>query len=139
MATNPDFEFPLWAKMVILTPMPMFVYRAMIGFVAWVIDRRTKEEGQKIRYRRTLMNQDVRRMLLSTRSNIGYSLPDYLSSVIIPCALTTSLSDTIHDFGKVKGIVDSIPGCRLIEVPSNQYAHEADVLEEIAEFHSSLS
>ncbi len=139
LAPNPDFEFPLWAKMIILTPMPMFVYRAMIGFVAWVVDRRTKEEGQKIRYRRTLLNQDVKRMLLSTRSNIGYSLPADLSSVNVPCAVMTAHSDTIHDFGKVKGIVDAIPGCRLIEVPSNQYAHEADVLKEIDEFHSSLS
>ena len=57
----------------------------------------------------------------------------------VPCAVMTAHSDTIHDFDKVKGIVDAIPGCRLIEVPSNQYAHEAAVLKEVGEFHSSLS
>ena len=48
----------------------------------------------------------------------------------------TAFSDTLHDFGKVKMIKKSIPNCELIEVPSNQYAHEAEVLSEIEEFQS---
>ena len=138
LAPNPDFEFPLWSKAIIYAPLPMVVYKKMVGFVAWVVDRRTKEEGQKIRYRRALLAQDVPRMLLSARWNLSYSLPDDLSSVEVPCAVMTAHSDTLHDFDKVQGVVDSIPNCRLIEVPSNQYAHEPGVLKEIDEFHSSL-
>ena len=138
LAPNPDFEFPLWSKAIIYAPLPMFAYKKMVGFVAWVVDRRTKEEGQKIRYRRALLAQDVPRMLLSARWNLSYSLPDDLSSVEVPCAVMTAHSDTLHDFDKVQGVGDSIPNCRLIEVPSNQYAHEPGVLKEIDEFHSSL-
>ena len=138
LAPNPDFRFPLWSRMIIYSPLPMVAFRKMGGFVAWVVNRRTKEEGQKVRYRRALLAQDVPRMLLSARWNLGYSLPEDLSHIEVPCAVMTATSDTLHDFGKVEGIADSIPNCRMIKVPSNQYAHEPNVLKEIGDFHSSL-
>ena len=70
LAPNPDFRFPLWSRMIIYSPLPMVAFRKMVGFVAWVVNRRTKEEGQKVRYRRALMAQDVPRMLLSDRWNL---------------------------------------------------------------------
>ena len=138
LAPNPDFRFPLWSRMIIYSPLPMVAFRKMVGFVAWVVNRRTKEEGQKVRYRRALLAQDVPRMLLSARWNLGYSLPEDLSHIEVPCAVMTATSDTLHDFDKVQRIADSIPNCRMIKVPSNQYAHEPDVLREMQEFHSSL-
>jgi len=138
LAPNPDFRFPLWSRMIIYSPLPMVVFRKMVGFVAWVVNRRTKEEGQKVRYRRALLAQDVPRMLLSARWNLGYSLPEDLSKIEVPCAVMTASSDTLHDFDKVERIGDSIPNCRMIKIPSNQYAHEPDVLSEIGDFHSSL-
>ena len=139
LAPNPDFRFPLWSRMIIYSPLPMVAFRKMVGFVAWVVNRRTKEEGQKVRYRRALLAQDVPRMLLSARWNLGYSLPRDLSKIEVPCAVMTAASDTLHDFDKVERIADSIPDCRMIKVPSNQYAHEPDVLSEIGDFHSSLT
>ena len=139
LAPNPDFKFPLWSRMIIYSPLPMVAFRKMVGFVAWVVNRRTKEEGQKVRYRKALLAQDVQRMLLSARWNLGYSLPGDLSKIEVPCAVMTAASDTLHDFDKVERIADSIPDCRMIKVPSNQYAHEPDVLSEIGDFHSSLS
>ncbi len=139
LAPNPDFRFPLWSRMIIYSPLPMVVFRKMVGFVAWVVNRRTKEEGQKVRYRRALLAQDVPRMLLSARWNLGYSLPEDLSKIEVPCAVMTASSDTLHDFDKVERIGDSIPNCRMIKIPSNQYAHEPSVLSEIGDFHSSLS
>tara|TARA_A100001037_G_scaffold278686_1_gene279814 strand:- start:2627 stop:3481 length:855 start_codon:yes stop_codon:yes gene_type:complete len=138
LAPNPDFRFPLWSRMIIYSPLPMVAFRKMVGFVAWVVNRRTKEEGQKVRYRRALLAQDVPKMLLSARWNLGYSLPEDLSNIEVPCAVMTATSDTLHDFEKVERIADSIPNCRMIKVPSNQYAHEPDVLSEIGDFHSSL-
>ena len=138
LAPNPDFRFPLWSRMIIYSPLPMVAFRRMVGFVAWVVNRRTKEEGQKVRYRRALLAQDVPRMLLSARWNLGYSLPEDLSNIEVPCAVMTAASDTLHDFDKVQRIADSIPNCRMISVPSNQYAHEPDVLSEIGDFHSSI-
>ena len=139
LAPNPDFRFPLWSRIIIYSPLPMVAFRKMVGFVAWVVNRRTKEEGQKVRYRRALLAQDVPRMLLSARWNLGYSLPEDLSHIEVPCAVMTATSDTLHDFGKVERIADSIPNCRMIKVPSNQYAHEPDVLSEIGDFHSSIA
>ena len=138
LAPNPDFRFPLWSRMIIYSPLPMVAFRKMVGFVAWVVNRRTKEEGQKVRYRRALLAQDVPRMLLSARWNLGYSLPEDLSRIEVPCAVMTAASDTLHDFGKVERLADSIPNCKMIKVPSNQYAHEPDVLSEIGDFHSSI-
>ena len=138
LAPNPDFRFPLWSRMIIYSPLPMVAFRKMVGFVAWVVNRRTKEEGQKVRYRRALLAQDVPRMLLSARWNLGYSLPEDLSRIEVPCAVMTAASDTLHDFGKAERLADSIPNCRMINVPSNQYAHEPDVLSEIGDFHASI-
>ena len=138
LAPNPDFRFPLWSRMIIYSPLPMVAFRKMVGFVAWVVNRRTKEEGQKVRYRRALLAQDVPRMLLSARWNLGYSLPEDLSRIEVPCAVMTAASDTLHDFGKVERLADSIPNCRMINVPSNQYAHEPGVLSEIGDFHASI-
>ena len=138
LAPNPDFRFPLWSRVIIYSPLPMVAFRKMVGFVAWVVNRRTKEEGQKVRYRRALLAQDVPRMLLSARWNLGYSLPEDLSRIEVPCAVMTAASDTLHDFGKVERLADSIPNCKMIKVPSNQYAHEPDVLSEIGDFHASI-
>ena len=138
LAPNPDFRFPLWSRMIIYSPLPMVAFRKMVGFVAWVVNRRTKEEGQKVRYRRALLAQDVPRMLLSARWNLGYSLPEDLSRIEVPCAVMTAASDTLHDFGKVERLADSIPNCKMLKVPSNQYAHEPDVLSEIGDFHASI-
>jgi hypothetical protein len=49
----------------------------------------------------------------------------------------TAPSDTLHDVEKVLDIVDRLPDAVHIEVPSNQYAHEAGALVEIEEFQSS--
>ena len=138
LAPNPDFRFPLWSRIIIYSPLPMVAFRKMVGFVAWVVNRRTKEEGQKVRYRRALLAQDVPRMLFSARWNLGYRLPEDLSNIDVPCAVMTATSDTLHDFGKVEKIADSIPNCKMISVPSNQYAHEPLVLSEIGAFQSSI-
>ncbi len=138
LAPNPDFEFPLWARIVMNLPIPRFIHPALMRFTIWLVDRRTKEEGQRIRYRRTLLSQDLNRMLLSARANMRYRLPDDLSRIDVPCAVMTASSDTLHDMSKVLSIVERIPEAVLIEVPSNQYAHEADVLVEIEQFHSSI-
>ncbi len=138
LAPNPDFEFPLWARILLKMPLPKFIHPALVRFAVWVVERRTKEEGQRIRYRRALMSQDLERLLLSSRANIRYSLPQDLSNASVPCAVMTASSDTLHGMDKVLDIVDRLPNAVLIEVPSNQYAHEADVLAEIEEFQSSI-
>ena len=138
LAPNPDFEFPLWARILLKMPLPKFIHPALVRFAVWIVERRTKEEGQRIRYRRALLSQDLERLLLSSRANIRYSLPQDLSSASVPCAVMTASSDTLHGMDKVLDIVDRLPNAVLIEVPSNQYAHEADVLAEIEEFQSSI-
>ena len=138
LAPNPDFEFPLWARILLKMPIPRFVHPSLMRFTVWLVDRRTKEEGQRIRYRRALLAQDLQRMLLSARANIRYRLPDDLSAIRVPCVVMTASSDTLHDIDKVHGIVERIPDAVLVKVPSNQYAHEAGVLVEIEEFQSSI-
>jgi len=138
LAPNPDFKFPLWARILLKIPLPKFIHPALVRFAVWVVERRTKEEGQRIRYRRALLSQDLERLLLSSRANIRYSLPQDLSNASVPCAVMTASSDTLHGMDKVLDIVDRLPNAVLIEVPSNQYAHEADVLVEIDEFQSSI-
>ena len=137
LAPNDDFPFPLWSRILLNVPLPKAIYPALVRFAVWIVERRTDEEGQRIRYRRSLLSQDLERLLLSARANIRYSLPRDLSGVTVPCAVMTAPSDTLHDMEKVLDIVDRLPDAVHIELPSNQYAHEAGVLVEIEEFQSS--
>ena len=137
LAPNDDFPFPLWSRILLNVPLPKAIYPALVRFAVWIVERRTDEEGQRIRYRRSLLSQDLERLLLSARANIRYSLPRDLSGVTVPCAVMTAPSDTLHDVEKVLDIVDRLPDAVHIELPSNQYAHEAGALVEIEEFQSS--
>jgi len=138
LAPNPDFVFPIWARVLMKMPLPRWTHPRLMRVAIWAVDRKVKEEGQRVRYRRTLLSQDLGKMLLSARYLMGYSLPNDLSSIDVPCAIITASSDKLHGMEKVLSIVERIPGAQMIEVPSNQYAHEADVLKEIRQFQSSV-
>tara|TARA_B100000424_G_scaffold75941_1_gene56382 strand:- start:1283 stop:2131 length:849 start_codon:yes stop_codon:yes gene_type:complete len=136
LAPNAEFKFPIWSRLFIRSPIPKFTHSSIKRLVIWAIERKVKEEGQKIRYRRTLLSQDLHKMHLSARFLMGYSIPSDLSSISFPCAVMAASSDKLHGMEKALKIVDSIPNSVLIEVPSNQYAHEDSVLTEIEEFQT---
>jgi len=138
LAPNERFKFPLWARILIKLPFPSFSLKWLINTAIWGVERRVKEEGQKIRYRRTLLSQNFERIRLSARYLIGYSLPNELAEIKIPCAIITADSDKLHGLEDIKSIIDRIPNAKMIQVPSNQYAHEPDVLREIEEFYESI-
>ena len=138
LAPNERFKFPLWARILIKMPFPSFSLKWLINTAIWGVERRVKEEGQKIRYRRTLLSQNFERIRLSARYLMGYSLPDELAEIKIPCAIITADSDKLHGLEDIKSIIDRIPNAKMIQVPSNQYAHEPDVLREIEEFYESI-
>ena len=138
LAPNERFKFPLWARILIKMPFPSFSLKWLINTAIWGVERRVKEEGQKIRYRRTLLSQNFERIRLSARYLMKYSLPDELAEIKIPCAIITADSDKLHGLEDIKSIIDRIPNAKMIQVPSNQYAHEPDVLREIEEFYESI-
>ena len=138
LAPNERFNFPLWARILIKLPFPRFSLKWLINTAIWGVERRVKEEGQKIRYRRTLLSQNFERIRLSARYLMKYSLPDELAEIKIPCAIITADSDKLHGLEDIKSIIDRIPNAKMIQVPSNQYAHEPDVLREIEEFYESI-
>jgi len=136
LAPNSEFKFPIWARAMIIMPLPRFMYSMIVRLAVWAVERKVKEEGQRVRYRRALLSQDLQKMHLSARSLIRYSLPENLEGISFPCAVMTAYSDKLHGMDKAMGIVDRIPDCKFIEVPSNQYAHEADVISDINDFQS---
>ena len=136
LAPNSEFKFPFWARALIVLPLPRFVYPMIIRLAVWAVERKVKEEGQKIRYRRALLSQDLQKMHLSARSLMKYSLPENLGGISFPCAVMTASSDKLHGMDRAMNIVYRIPNCEFIEVPSNQYAHEADVISDIHDFQS---
>lgn len=136
LAPNSEFKFPIWARLVLRSPIPKFTHSIIKRLVISAVERKVKEEGQKIRYRRTVLSQDLHKMHLSARFLAGYSIPSDLSNISFPCAVMTASSDKLHGMEKALRIVDSIPESVFIEVPSNQYAHEASVLVEIEEFQA---
>ncbi|MDP6328703.1 MAG: hypothetical protein QGG22_02655 [Candidatus Thalassarchaeaceae archaeon] len=138
LAPNQKFKFPLWAKILIKLPLPKFTLKWLIKIAIWAVERKVEEEGQKIRYRRTLLSQNYERMRYSARYLMGYSLPESLSNIEIPCAILTAESDKLHGIKDVEVISRSIPNACIITIPSNQYAHQAEALKEIESFYSDI-
>ena len=85
---------------MIVMPLPRFMYSIIVRLVVWAIERKVKEEGQRIRYRRALLSQDLHKMHLSARSLIIYSLPENLEGISFPCAVMTAYSDKLHGMDK---------------------------------------
>ena len=136
LAPNSEFKFPIWARFLIMSPIPRFSHSTIKNLVISMVEKKVKEEGQKTRYRRALLSQDLHKMHLSARFLMGYSIPSDLSGISFPCAVMTASSDKLHGMDRVMKIVDGIPDSVFIEVPSNQYAHEASVIKEIEEFQT---
>lgn len=138
VAPNEHFKLPLWSRAIIKLPLPIVILKLMRSITLRAIEKKVKEEGQRIRYRRALMEQELVRWRASARSLIAYSLPEDLSNITVPCGILAAQSDKLHAMDAAKSIAARIPGAVMIEVPSNQYAHEADVLVEVEAFHASL-
>ena len=138
VAPNQEFKMPFGQRMLLRAPLPNFTLSWMVKFAVWTIERKVKEDGQRVRYRRTLLAQNAARMRSSARSLIHFSLSQDLSNIKVPCAVISAESDKLHGLDDVKSIVKRIPGAIMIEVPSNQYAHEAGLLVEIGAFYGSL-
>ena len=116
----------------------MCIRDRLIRIAIWAVERKVEEEGQKIRYRRTLLSQNYERMRYSARYLIGYSLPESLSNIEIPCAILSAESDKLHGMKDVEVISRRIPNACIITIPSNQYAHQAEALKEIESFYSDI-
>jgi len=138
LAPNQKFRFPLWAKILIKLPLPKFTLKWLIKIAIWAVERKVEEEGQKIRYRRTLLSQNYERIRYSARYLMGYSLPEDLSNIEIPCAILTADSDKLHGMKDVEFISRKVTNMRVISIPSNQYAHQAEALNEIESFYSDI-
>tara|TARA_B000000475_G_scaffold262887_1_gene248872 strand:- start:38 stop:907 length:870 start_codon:yes stop_codon:yes gene_type:complete len=138
LAPNQKFRFPSWAKILIKLPLPKFTLKWLIKIAIWAVERKVEEEGQKIRYRRTLLSQNYERIRYSARYLMGYSLPEDLSNIEIPCAILTAESDKLHGMKDVEFISRKVTNMSVISIPSNQYAHQAEALNEIESFYSDI-
>ncbi|MAV94800.1 MAG: hypothetical protein CMA31_03830 [Euryarchaeota archaeon] len=126
LAPNTSFDFPLWSRLLIM--MPSFVYPPLVRLAIVYLDFKLKEEGQRIRYRRTLLASNVKRLRLSALSNGAYKMKEGVSSVDDRIALITAKSDSLHAAGAIDFLTEHLPNSQCIEVPSNQFAHNAEII-----------
>jgi pimeloyl-ACP methyl ester carboxylesterase len=137
VAPNSQFRFPIW--MVPLTAAPWWCYLPLIRIGLPYLKWRLKEPKQYVRYRRTLTQAHLLRLKRSLQANRRYDLPSSLDQISIPVAICLAQSDTLHAGDDSHKIADILPNGRVVEVPSNQYAHEADVIADIAAWESNIS
>ena len=136
IAPNTKFRFSTWMIPIISAPWwcyPPLIRILGLPYLKW----RLKEPGQYIRYRRTMTQAHLLRLKRSVQANRRYDLPTKLSEVDIPIAICVAASDTLHTGNDSHGIADDLPNGVVVEVPSNQYAHEADVIADIDAWESN--
>ena len=136
LAPNVSFDFPLWSRPLI--KMPSIFYPPLIRLAIFYLDLKLKEEGQKIRYRRTLLASNVNRLRLSALSNGSYRMKVDLSKVDSRVALITAESDKLHADSAIGFLVENLPESTLIEVPSNQFAHDPEVIPILESFQNGV-
>jgi len=129
IAPNSQFRFPTW--MVPLTAAPWWCYSPLIRIGLPYLKWRLKEPKQYIRYKRTLTQAHLLRLKRSLQANRRYDLPNRLDRIGAKVAICVAASDTLHTGTDSHGIADALPNGSLVEVPSNQYAHEADLIADI--------
>ena len=138
IAPNTKFRFATWMLPVISAPWwcyPPLIRILGLPYLKW----RLKEPKQYIRYRRTLTQAHLLRLKRSVKANRRYDLPSNLDRISAPVAICVAASDTLHTGDDSHGIGDSlINGC-IVEVPSNQYAHEPDVIADIDAWEANAS
>ena len=138
IAPNTKFRFSTWMLPVISAPWwcyPPLIRILGLPYLKW----RLKEPKQYIRYRRTLTQAHLLRLKRSVKANRRYDLPANLDSISAPVAICVAASDTLHTGDDSHGIADSLPNGSIVEVPSNQYAHEADVITDIDAWEANAS
>ena len=136
LAPNVSFDFPLWSRPLI--KMPSIFYPPLIRLAIFYLDIKLKEEGQKIRYRRTLLASSVDRLRLSALSNGSYRMTEDLSKVDSRVALITAESDKLHADSAIGFLMENLPGATLVEVPSNQFAHDPEVIPLLEAFQNGV-
>ena len=132
LSPNLAFTPPIWARPLI--PAPLFLYNALVKFVIWYLDKRLKEEGQRIRYRRTLLAAPIDRLRLCSLVFRKYKMNLDFSNTNAPVGILRASSDTLHDHYDAGDLSNQIPNSRLIEIESNQFAHEAAAISVIEDF-----
>ncbi len=130
VAPNSEFRFSTWQIPFVAAPWwcyPPLIRLFGLPYLKW----RLKEPKQYIRYRRTLTQAHLPRLKKSVQANRRYALPSDLGRVEIPVAICVAASDTLHTGDDSHTIADSLPMGRVVEVPSNQYAHEGDLIPDV--------
>lgn len=137
LSPNLAFVPPIWARPLI--PAPLFMYSALVKFVIWYLDKRLKEEGQRIRYRRTLLAAPIDRLRLCSIVFRKYKMNLDFSHTSAPVGILRASSDTLHDHSDAGKLSKQIPNSTLIEIESNQFAHEAAAIPVIENFMQGIS
>ncbi|MEK9806265.1 MAG: hypothetical protein VW551_08225, partial [Euryarchaeota archaeon] len=137
LSPNLAFVPPIWARPLI--PAPLFLYNALVKFVIWYLDKRLKEEGQRIRYRRTLLAAPIDRLRLCAIVFRKYKMNLDFSNTNAHVGILRASSDTLHEHSDAGDLSKNIPNSKLIEIESNQFAHEAAAIPVIEEFMDNIA
>tara|TARA_B100001996_G_scaffold382149_1_gene373203 strand:- start:3172 stop:4020 length:849 start_codon:yes stop_codon:yes gene_type:complete len=129
VAPNASFKFPSW--MVPLTMAPWWCYAPLIRIGLIYLKWRLKEPAQYIRYKRTLTQAHLLRLKRSVQANRKYNLAMDLKNITTPIAICVAESDTLHEGNAAHEISENLGNGMIISVPSNQYAHESDLIQDI--------
>ena len=137
---NAEFHFPGWGKA--LTYMPASIYHLARPFMVWYLRRfrvNVQEDPEQMaRYQRTLRAAHPKRLKLSARAVLGYSLFPGMETVEAPVAIAYGPSDTLHEGHEVRQIIDVLPCGEAVERPSNTYMHTAAVATDLRRFMANL-
>ena len=80
----------------------------------------------------------IPQIVQSTKANRAFSIWPELETVTAPIAICVAESDALHAHDDALKIAEILPNGEVVEVPSNQFAHEEDVIPIIEDWILSV-
>ncbi len=138
---NTEFRFPKILVLIVSIAHPL-LYFSIKPLIKWYIrnfrldKKNSKEQIEK--YENTLDCADPYKLKANALALKNYALADRAKKITVPCLILGATTDTLHDTGNIKHLVNKIPDAKYIELASNMETHSEKAGTVIAKYIKSL-
>ncbi len=138
---NTEFRFPKILVFIVTIVHPS-LYFFIKPLIKWYIrnfrlnKKNSREQIEK--YENTLDCADPYKLKANALALKNYKLSDRVDQIKIPCLILGATTDTLHDTGHIKNLVNKIPAAQYVEMESNMATHSEKAGHLIAKHIKSL-
>ncbi len=141
IAPNTEFRFPKILELIVPAIHPS-LYFCIKPVIKWYLrnfrlDKKNSTEQIK-KYEKTLDCANPYKLKANALALRNYALSDSVGHITVPCLIIGATTDTLHDTGNIKQLVNKISEAKYIEMESNMETHSEKAGHVIEKYIKSL-